>query len=582
MRRHLYAILGVLLCLAMLAGCAGFGGAEGPLPAEVTSAGDSSGESQPETPPSQESQLGSEEADPECSLPQEAIRTEEALAEIAKLGESPDDHYRTWYEVFVYSYCDSNGDGIGDLNGLRSKLPALKELGINGLWLMPVHPSTSYHKYNADDYYAIDPAYGTMDDMEALLTECGELGIRVILDLVLNHTGNEHPWFTAATAYLAGLSQGEEPNEADCPYVSYYHFQRGEAGGGYHAIPGTDWCYEGVFSPEMPDLNWDNEALRSDVREIMKFWLEKGVAGFRLDAAKEFYSGNNDKNVEVLSWIQQTATELNPDCYLVAEVWDSFSMVTKYYTSGITSVFNYPFGNSNGKIIKVLQSAGNPSMVTTYATALEKADQAYRSSNPNYIDAPFLSNHDVGRIAGFVAQDENKIKLAGAMNLFMSGSTFIYYGEEIGMPGSGNDPSKRAPMYWNEARDAGTTTPPPGCALPAEYPLGSLESQRDDDTSVYNYYRQAIAIRNALPVISHGTVTAEAGLNQGCVSAYRKTWDEEECLILMNVDDSAAEVDLSAYADWTLAASLSADGNEIKIEGTTLSLPAYGVAVLLP
>lgn len=150
------------------------------------------------------------------------------------------------------------------------------------------------------------------------------------------------------------------------------------------------------------------------------------------------------------------------------------------------------------------------------------------------------------------------------------------------MVGSGNDPSKRAPMYWNAARDDGTTDPPPGCTLPEEYPFGSLEEQVDDDASIYNYYRQAIAIRNALPVISHGTVTAETALNVGCVSAQRKTWEDQSCIILFNINTEAADVDLSAYADWTLAAALSADGGEVALDGTTLHMPAYGTAVLIP
>jgi glycosidase len=230
----------------------------------------------------------------------------------------------------------------------------------------------------------------------------------------------------------------------------------------------------------------------------------------------------------------------------------------------------------------VIRGSGSAKYVNSYATALETADKAYREKNPDYIDAPFLSNHDVGRIAGFVGRDENKIKLAGAMNLFMSGSAFIYYGEEIGMVGAGNDPSKRAPMYWNPERNNGTTNPPPECDVPASYPYGSLAEQKDSDSSIYNYYRQAVAIRQALPVISHGRTTAETALNIGCVSAQRKTWGEESCIILMNIDENAAKVDLSGYADWKLVASLSANGEAVTVSGSELNLPAYGVAVLLP
>ena len=554
-------ILCLLLALMLLVGC----GAPQGQTEETKTAPDSSGAA----------------VDSEETQPKSAELTEQAIAEISKLGASPDDNYRTFYEIFVYSFCDSNGDGIGDLQGVISKLDYLQELGVNGIWFMPIHPSQSYHKYDVRDYYAIDPAYGTLADFEALMAECQARDIHVITDLVLNHTGNDHAWFTTACDYLRSLPAGEEPNPADCQYVDYYYFKR-EAGPGYHQVSGTGWYYEGMFSPHMPDLNLANEAVRAEIRDIMQFWIDKGVSGFRLDAAKEFYSGSITSNVGVLSWIQETAVSLKPDCYLVAEVWENFGTIKQYYTSGITSIFNFAFGNSNGKICQVLRAAGTASTVTTYATALETCDTGYGEANSAYIDAPFLSNHDVGRIAGFVNRDENKIKLAGAMNIFMSGSCFIYYGEELGMPGSGNDPSKRAPMVWNEARDNGTTNPPPECELPEEYPLGSLEVQRYDDSSVYNYYRQAIAIRKAIPAISHGRTTCEQALNLGCISAQRKTWDQESCLILMNISPEAGQADLSAYADWTLAATLSADGNPIVLDGTTLNLPAYGIAVLVP
>ena len=507
-------------------------------------------------------------------------QTAKALEEIHALGTSPDDNYRTWYEIFVYSFCDSNGDGIGDLAGVTSKLDYLQELGVGGIWLMPIHPSTSYHKYNVSDYYAIDPAYGTMEDFETFMAECQKRDIHVILDLVVNHSGSENLWFKEAYAYLQGLGD-KEPNIADCKYLDYYFFRKGSAGG-YSNVTGTDWYYEARFNYDMPDLNLASEAVREEITSIMKFWLDKGVAGFRLDAAKEFYSGEPEKNKEVLSWIQQTARSLKPDVYLVAEVWENFSSITDYYRSGFMSIFDFAFGDYGGKIIQVLRGAGNAANVTSYAQALEKADKAYLEANSDYIDAPFLSNHDVGRIAGFVGREEGKTKLAGAMNIFMGGSCFIYYGEEIGMVGAGNDPSKRAPMYWNTARNNGTTNPPPECQLPEEYPFGSLEQQVGDKNSVFNYYRQAIAIRNALPVISHGRTTEEKALNTGFISAQRKTWENESCIILMNISAEATQVDLSAYSDWTLAASLSADGKKITHKDNTLKLSAWGIAILVP
>ena len=211
---------------------------------------------------------------------------------------SPDDNYRTWYEIFVYSFCDSNGDGLGDLQGVTDQLDYLQNLGITGIWLMPIHPSSSYHKYNVSDYYAIDPDYGTMEDFETLMAECEKRGIHVILDLVVNHTGSDHPWFQEAAAYLQSLGDAE-PDVQACPYVDYYNFTK-EPKTAHTQVPGTDWYYESQFSSAMPDLNLDSELVRQEIGDIMRFWLDKGVAGFRLDAAKEFNTGSNDKNLGAL------------------------------------------------------------------------------------------------------------------------------------------------------------------------------------------------------------------------------------------------------------------------------------------
>ena len=221
-----------------------------------------------------------------------------------------DDNYRTWYEVFVYSFFDSDGDGIGDLNGLTEKLDYINDgdpatdtdLGCNGIWLMPVMPSTTYHKYDVTDYCDIDPEYGTMDDFKNLIAACHERGINVIIDLVMNHTSSQHEWFKTAADYLKNLPEGAEPDASECPYVDYYNFSK-EMQGGYSKLDGTDWYYEAQFWSEMPDLNLGSQAVRDEFDKIVDFWLDLGVDGFRLDAAKEYYSGSVDKNVEVLKRI---------------------------------------------------------------------------------------------------------------------------------------------------------------------------------------------------------------------------------------------------------------------------------------
>ena len=215
-----------------------------------------------------------------------------------------DDNYRTYYEVFVYSFYDSDGDGIGDLNGLTEKLDYINDgddttatdLGCNGIWLMPIMPSTTYHKYDVVDYYDIDPEYGTLDDFKTFVAECNERGIRVMIDLVMNHSSSKHEWFLAACDYLRSLPAGAEPDSSECPYVDYYHFSK-EKKSGYSPVSGTEWYYEAQFWSEMPDLNLGSEAVRAEFEAIVDYWLDLGVTGFRLDAAKEFYSGDTTKNV---------------------------------------------------------------------------------------------------------------------------------------------------------------------------------------------------------------------------------------------------------------------------------------------
>ena len=560
MRRNFRSLICLLFVIAVLVGCT----PTTPNPTQPTT--------EPVTDPVTEPTV-----DPQVAM----AEFEDRLDSYAQLGSSPDDNYRTWYEIFVYSFCDTNGDGIGDLNGVISKLDYLESLGVNGIWLMPIHPSNSYHKYDVIDYFDIDPDYGTTYDFENLLAECKKRDIKVIMDLVINHSSTLHEWFTITAEYLRELPEGEQPNVEDCEYFDYYNWSK-EKKTGYSKLGGTDYYYECQFSYGMPDLNLSNENLRSSLTNVMRYWLDMGVDGFRVDAAKEFYTGNVEKNIEAMNWLYSTAASLKEDVYMVGEAWTDFSTISSYYKSGFLSFFNFPFADSGGKITTTVRNMGNANMIPSYAKALQAAHESFYESNPNYIDAPFLSNHDMGRIFGFASGEEHKIKLSGAMNVLMSGSCFIYYGEEIAMPGSGNDPSKRAPMYWNQLRTDGTTTPYKECVLPAEYPYGSLEDQINDPGSIYNYYREVIAIRNALPVISHGVTTEEVALNVGCISAQRKTWNDQECIILMNINTEAAQVDLSAYADWKPVATLSVDGEPTEMDGTTLNMAGCGIAILLP
>lgn len=495
-----------------------------------------------------------------------------------------DDNYRNYYHIFVYSFADSNGDGIGDINGITSKLDYIKEMGFNGIWLSPIHQSTTYHKYDVIDYYGIDKEYGTLEDFDKFMAECEKRGIKVILDLVFNHTSTKNDWFVQAAEYLRSLEPGEEANPEECPYVEYYHIKKTDevTKGKYYKISNTEYSYEGQFWDQMPDLNLANEKVRKEVEDIAKFWVDKGVGGFRLDAAKEFYSGETEKNIEILNWFTEYCKSLDPDLYLVAEVWDSFAEISKYYTSGITSIFDYAYGDATGHIIRAIQASGDGKTGKDLAAKFVKTQNAYLESNPNMINAPFLSNHDCGRIAGFASQKPERMKMAAALNAFMTGSTFVYYGEEIGMGGAGKDENKRAPMYWSDsgAMDGVCAGPPAMDEVKQKH--GSLKTQKEDKYSMYWYYRNVYHIKNMFPEIARGTVAVMEAIEDGNVCAISKTYNGETIYLLFNLSKEATTVKVpkDTYNYEGLVGSLAVDENEVSMEGETVTLPAYGIAVI--
>ncbi len=557
-----------------------------------------------------------------------------------------DDNYRTTYEIFVYSFADSNGDGIGDLKGITQKLDYIydgddatdSDLGCNQIWVTPIMPSTTYHKYDVKDYKDIDPEFGTMADFEELVKESHSRGIRIILDLVLNHTSSQHPWFKEATRYLkdhpelekiyvegnAGENENKDGDngtpieelEKECPYLYYYNFTT-EQKTGYEKVNGTNWYYEARFWSEMPDLNLDNGTVRSEISDITSFWLDKGVDGFRLDAVISYYTDNNEKNIEFMTWLNDIVKAQKEDAYIVGEAWTAGSTYASYYQSGIDSFFDFDFSGSEGMIASVARSKKSPLL---YAKALSEAEKEYASYNEAYVDAPFYTNHDMARSAGYFTGkgSSDKVKMAGALNLLMGGNAYIYYGEELGMKGSGKDENKRAPMQW-VSEDAANGTEGM-CKGPSDmdkfemtYP--GLDEQEKDEYSIYNYYKKAIRLRNTYPVISRGVTqpvevlsdddigafvrynnsvvsfdekgesVAEDGSTRPVLDAYvDAVYGESALLILINNADEEKTVDLTTWSGICespeLAYELDTGDKKASLEGMKLTIPAYGIVVL--
>ncbi|HET7267765.1 MAG TPA: alpha-amylase family glycosyl hydrolase, partial [Oleiagrimonas sp.] len=375
-----------------------------------------------------------------------------------------------WYEIFVRSWYDTDGDGIGDLDGVTAKLDYLQKLGVSGIWLMPINPSPSYHGYDVTDYKAVNPDYGTLTDFRELADAAHERGIRVIIDMVVNHSSNENPWFTAAL-------------DPDSPYRDWYTWAGKYTDVGTpNAFGGPAWHesedgqhYLSIFAPTMPDLNFDNPAVRKKMIDIGRFWLKQGTDGFRLDAARHVYvnlasDADNPQAVHknIVWWKQyrKGLQKVDPDVYLVGEVTQDTALQLAPYLTSMDAVFNFPLAE---KLIKAADSERNLDIART----LEHVYATYRKAfgGKAIKDAPFLSNHDQERVMSQLGGNAAHMRMAAAMLMTLPGKPYIYYGEELGMRGTKPDPDLRTPMRWKRALDASgeatwhATSPKNGAAI---------------------------------------------------------------------------------------------------------------------
>ncbi len=445
-------------------------------------------------------------------------------------------HPEVVYEVYVQSYCDSNNDGIGDLQGLISKLDYIRDLGATAIWLMPVHPSPSYHKYDVTDYYAIDPSFGTMEDMEQLIREATRLKLKIILDLVINHTSSDHPWFKASCS------------SKDNPYRQYYVWKDFEAVKDeigkktttfdsdnltqWHEWEGQDERYYGFFWKGMPDLNFDYPPVREEVYKIGKFWIDKGVDGFRLDAAKHIYPDDRFEDTRKF-WEEFTAKmrSFKKDIIIVGEVWAEPNILASLF-KGLPSLFNFE-----------LTKAIPESILSMDADAFRKAYAgiytAYSESPDAFEDAILLSNHDMNRIRSTLGNDLEKCKLAASMLLTLPGTPYIYYGEEIGMMGVKPDIHLREPYLWGDASCSDTSWQQPVYSLAPD--VTPLSVQQSDASSLYQHYKKWIHLRITHPDLAEGKVEFQ-NLQDNTLLAYLIQGSKGTYWVIHNLGDQEKSV----------------------------------------
>ncbi|PTL82924.1 alpha-amylase family glycosyl hydrolase [Vitiosangium sp. GDMCC 1.1324] len=504
--------------------------------------------------------------------------------------------HAVFYEVFVRSFQDSNGDGIGDLPGLISRLDYLNDgdpstttdLGVDALWLMPVFDSPSYHGYDVVDYERIHPDYGTVEDFERLCAEAHRRGMRVILDLVINHTSSQHPWF---------VDSASSPGSAKRDWYMWSNTDPGwtppwdiySKGSTWHELNGA--YYYGVFWGGMPDLNMKTPAVREEVKRIASYWLGKGADGFRLDAARYLIETGGGVQAQADTpethafWKEFAAhvRSVKPDAALVGENWTTTPIIATYYGSTaqvpggdeLPLNFNFPLAD---ELLKAAQTGdGN-------GIALKLAEM--RSRYPKGMaDAPFLTNHDQIRVATQLSGKQGDLRTAAALLLTLPGSPFVYYGEELGMANgtTNNDEAKRTPMAWDSSAGGGFTTGTPWFSFAPGRESNHVAAQSSNPGSLLSRYRELIRARHASAVLERGglkLLTSTQGRTP--TLAFLRTLGDEQVLVVHNLSDSSATAGPFAL-EGESAEVLFADSSVGSLErgggGWSITLPGHATGI---
>lgn len=479
-----------------------------------------------------------------------------------------DDNYRVFYEIFVGSFSDSDGDGIGDLKGIINRLDYLNDgnvdsdssLHVQGLWLSPIFKAGSYHKYDVIDYYSIDPHFGNMDDLKKLVDEAHKRNVKVILDMVINHTSNQNEWFRE-------YSKARLNEDTQNKYYNYYTTETRDTlrpDRSYNIVGSSKkWWYECNFSHEMPELNFDNEEVRQEVLNIAKYYIDLGIDGFRFDAAKYIYFNNNKESIMFWDWYVEELKKMKEDIYLVGEVWSSESETNQYIKS--LNCFNFTSAGSEGIIASTAKGQNINSFtnyVTNYLTKIHG-----QNSEAMYI--PFIANHDTDRCAGYLTVSSKDAYMAANLYILCSGSPFIYYGEEIGLKGTrggaNTDANRRLAMLWG---DQDTIKDPVGADFGNEKQVnGTVNDQIKNEDSLLRHYNKVIKFRNKYPQIARATYE-KIDLKNTKVGGFKLTYNDEISYLIHNIAKEEMTIDISSLGEFEFIDYIGQ--GEAKLDGTNL------------
>ena len=490
------------------------------------------------------------------------------------------------YQIYPRSFQDSNGDGIGDLRGIMDRLDHLNgrpgSLGVDGIWLSPFYPSPmADFGYDVSDYCDVDPQFGSLADFDALVAAAHERGIRVIIDLVPNHTSDQHPWFVEARSSRTSAKRGwyvwADPAPDGGPPNNWESAFRARQVAAWTLDPATGQYYHHSFLPEQPDLNWWDPGVRDAFDGILRFWLDRGVDGFRIDVAHRMardpeLRDNPDYGLAPDEYLVHWTTENAPrdqDWPEVHEILRRFRRTLDAYDARISIgevflldparlVTYYGSGNDELQLAFNFAFLRAPWSAAAFRAEVETFERLLPPGAwPDYT----LSNHDnpraVSRYApgGDVERGRRRARLCALMLLTLRGTPFIYYGEEIGMADGpvpaprvvdvvGRDP-ERTPMQWDASAQGGFTTGESWLPVAFEAMTVNVAAQQDDPGSMLALYRDLIRCRRASPALRGGTYQTLDGTPPD-VFAYLRSSNDERWLVVLNFGDSQAELELGA------------------------------------